>query len=125
MSFTPSTAGFGLLAATPAAGYALVNGTGPVLSWTAPGDGKLHRFVIFADLYVTSAQTGGEIEFTYTLPNGINVTVELFSPNQGAGNVLPDNASLFVMGAGGTVTISQTSALTAGAAAMWAEIWGS
>lgn len=112
-------------AAIPLAGYTLVNGTGNVLSWTAPADGNLHRFIIFADLYVTVLQVGGEIEFEYTAPNGDTVTVELFSPNQGVGPVLPDNASLFLLAPGGTVTVTQTSALTAGAAIMWAEIWAS
>lgn len=112
-------------AATPLAGYTLVNGTGNVLSWTAPADGNLHRFIIFADLYVMILQVGGEIEFTYTAPNGDTVTVELFPPNQGVGPVLPGNASLFPLAPGGTVTVTQTSALTAGAANMWAEIWAS
>ena len=120
-----AAAGIVKQAATAAAGYTLINGTGTVISWTAPSDGALHRFIIYATLYVTSAETGGEIEFTYTAPNGTNVTLELFSPNQGAGNVPPDNASLFVMEAGGTVSVNQTGGLSAGAATLWAEIWGS
>jgi hypothetical protein len=112
-----------LVAATGAAGYALADSTGPVISWTAPADGNLHRFIVFASAYCTSAETGGEIEITYTMPNGDAVTVEVFSPNQAAGQILPDNATLFVLESGGTVSLNQTSALTAGAATMWAEIW--
>jgi len=121
-----AAAGIVKQAATTAAGYTLINGTGTVISWTAPSDGALHRFIIYADLYVTSAETGGSIGFTYTLPNGtVTPVIPLFSAGQPAGNVLPDNATLFLMESGGTVTLSQTLGLSAGAAVMWAEIWGS
>ena len=46
---------FGLLASTPAAGFALINGTTTILSWTAPADGKNHRLSVFASAHISSA----------------------------------------------------------------------
>ena len=115
--------GLGLQATTGAAGFALQNGTPNILTWTAPNDGNLHRVVILGNLIVTSAETGGAIGVTnLTSPSGAN-----HSPGLSAGGVgvsLVTYTQSFFVEAGTTVTLAQTSALTAGAAVFWADIWG-
>lgn len=114
------------LAATAAAGYTLVNGTGTVISWTAPNDGLLHRVIIFATIDVTVTEVGGRIAVGYTMPDGVaGYTYNLSAGSQGVGY----DYSLFtpaplIVKANTTVTISQSTALTSGAAKLWAEIWG-
>lgn len=121
-------AGLTLLATTGAAGYALVNGTGNILTWTAPNDGALHRVFVFATKHVVTTETGGQVQTALTLPDGFAVSgVGIFTGGQGAGIQTPSttgNSALFAE-AGTTVTVKQTSALSAGASTLWAEIWGS
>jgi hypothetical protein len=119
------TAAIGLQAATPVAGYTLVNGTGTVISWTVPNDGKLHRVNAFGSLDVTSAATGGQITITYNSPDGGSAVHSFFSNSEPAGVASPSSNFAIIVEAGSTVTIAQAQALTAGAAVLWAEIWGS
>ena len=126
MGFNPftSTPALGVQAATPVAGYSLVNGTGNIIQWTTPNDGKSHTAMVSASMDITSGQTGGQITVAYTLPDGTSGNHTLFSPNTGVGIVTPvANFSIEVQ-ANSTVTIAQASALTVGAAVMWAKIWG-
>jgi hypothetical protein len=113
-----------LLAATAAAGYAKVNGTGTIISWTAPNDGNLHRVMIFGSEHVTSGETGGQITVSWTTPDGTTVANQLVSA-QGSTGGYPFGAYLLVVEANATVSVRQNTALTAGAAVLWAEIWGS
>jgi len=117
-----------LLATTGASGYTLVNGTGTIISWTAPNDGNLHRFFIASGLAVTTTEVGGNILVQCEGPGGTGGTLgfNLY----GSGNAGPayDSAAhtnIIILGAGQTVTISQSAALTSGAAVLFAEIWGS
>lgn len=117
-------------ATTAVAGAALQNGTPTFATWTAPSDGKLHRVEIWTFLNVTSAETGGQVEATVTPPNGTPQTFSMFAPNKAAGTYHGDGVNFgdlwgLMVEAGTTLTIAQTSALTAGAATIWAEIWGS
>jgi hypothetical protein len=113
-------------AATPAAGYTLVNGTGAVITWTAPSDGQNHRVQIFASLSVTSSETGGAIQCSYTAPDGTSTGHTVYGAGQTGPDVIVQGAPFSVVIKAGTAfTISQTSALTAGAAVLFAEIWGS
>jgi hypothetical protein len=120
--------GLALRAATPAAGVALVNGTPAILSWTTPNDGNLHRFQVFLSMDVISTYTGGQIVVTFTSPGGNSVAWGVYAAGAatGAGWNYGEIflAPTFVK-AGTTVTISQGTALTAGAATLQAEIWGS
>lgn len=119
--------GLTLLAATSLSGYALVNGTGTIISWTAPSDGALHRFIVFSNKVVTSTETGGQIQVAFTDAASVSVTTTPFGGGQGTGFQVSGNTALggcFVP-AGTTVTVKQSSALTAGASTLWAEIWGS
>lgn len=121
-------AGMTQLATAGAPGYALVNGTGNILTWTAPNDGNLHRVLVSAVKHVTSAETGGQIQVSLTLPDAFaGGLLTLFNGGQGSGLQTPNAAGLSVMfvEAGTTVTLKQSSALTAGATTLWAEIWGS
>jgi hypothetical protein len=118
--------GLVLQAATALAGYTLVNGTGTILSWAVPNDGVLHRVQFFGTLHVTSTETGGTINVNFTAPDGTSGANDaVFSASHGAGVFGPDKAGLLMVEAGTTVTVQQGSALTGGAAVLWAEIWGS
>jgi hypothetical protein len=123
--YNPLTAMY-LQATTGTAGYALVNGTGTILTWTAPNDGQLHRFTVFAAMNVTSGQTGGNVDLNFTLPDSSGPYAwGLFSGGQGTGFNYSQGGHLVVVKANTAVTVTQSSAQTAGAALMWAEIWGS
>lgn len=116
--------GLQLQAATPVAGTALANGTPAILSWTAPNDGGLHRAVVFGVLDVAVQEVGGQVNVAYTLPDGTANSFAALNAGMGAG---PANlfSYTFVVKAGTTVTVAQATALTGGAATLWAEIWGS
>jgi hypothetical protein len=113
-----------LQAATPQAGYALVNGTGNIVTWTVPSDGQNHRVTFMGTLHVTTAQTGGAIQVTFAMPDGSITTQTMFAGAQGAGFHQMGTTYSVVVGPGQTITVAQSSAQTAGAAIAWVEIWG-
>jgi len=114
-----------LQAATPQAGYTLVNGTGNIVTWTVPNDGANHRFMLVAMLYVSVNQTGGAVQVTYLMPNGISTSQTVFAGAQNVGgHPPPASAWPAVCAPGQTITVAQSSAQTAGAAIAWIEIWG-
>lgn len=123
MPFTPFAQPvlLGLAATTGQAGYVLVNGTGTIYTWTAPADGGLHRFTLNATQHVTVAETGGVIQVAFTAPDGTASTFNLFAGGSGVG-VTSGTGSRQVQ-AGSTVTVSQSTALTLGAATIWADLW--
>ena len=112
-----------LQATTGVDGYTLINGTGDVITYQPPSDGGLHRVTIHATLSVTSGETGGAVIATGTAPDGSALSVTLFAG--GASNGASRIQSSMQVKGGTTVAVHQSSALTAGAAVMWAEIWGS
>ncbi len=115
--------GEGSQAATVAAGFALQNATPTILTWTAPNDGALHRFTLVTVQHVTSAETGGAVSLSFTAPDGTAVTgVSVYAGGSGTGV----SAASFdrLIQANTTVTVAQSSALTAGAALVWAQLWG-
>jgi hypothetical protein len=118
-----------LLAATPEAGFALQDATPVILTWTAPNDGNLHRVTVFGLIHVASTETGGLVSLTYTGPfaGAALHTSTLWAAalaSDTAGQATASPASLIV-GPGTTVAIVQGTALTGGAATVYAEIWGS
>lgn len=115
--------GYGLLASTEPDGYALADSTATILSWTAPDDGAWHQVAFAGELYVTAAETGGEVTFSYTTPGGTAATGALIPASQGTGTHTPGLSALTVA-AGSTVTVSQGSALTAGAAVLFLQLRG-
>lgn len=112
-----------LVATAGLAGFALQNATPTILSWTAPADGALHRFSVYASMHVTSAETGGIVQAVFTLPDGSAGFYTVLPGGQGTGfNSSQVNLATIVK-AGTTVTLQQVTALTAGGAKLWAEIW--
>lgn len=109
--------------AAPLAGVALVNGTPNITSWTVPNDGNIHRVMLVVGLAVSVLEVGGQVSVTFTDPAGTARTKTVFAAALGTGY---QTASLgpFQVGPNETVTIAQSTALTGGAAVLWAEIWG-
>lgn len=113
-----------LVATTGAAGAALANGTPAILTWTAPNDGQLHRIQLISNGYVTAAMTGGAVTLNTVLPNGQAGNPVIYAG--GTANPGPLASSVLrLVEPGSTVTLTQSSALTAGAATVWAELWAS
>lgn len=113
-----------LLAANAFAGFSLQNGTPTILSWAAPNDGVMHRVHVMGTQHVTSAETGGTVNATCTLPDGTTGTFQLFASGAGGG---AHNLSFesYLIAPNTTFSVVQGSALTAGAAKVWFELWGS
>jgi hypothetical protein len=110
------------------AGFALQNGTPTIIQWTPPNDGLMHRFMIGVSFLVTSAETGGSLQVTYNDPGGGGRIRQLFAAGQAAGYYNGQGttpAMLTICEGGVPVIVEQSTALTAGAAVLWAEIWGS
>jgi len=110
------------VATTGDGGYALVDGTGTILSWTVPNDGNLHTALVAGTLIVTSAGTGGAIgtETTDTVLGNQTYPAAMYSSAASSGI----NQHAFCVGPGATVTVYQSSALTAGAAKVFVTIFG-
>lgn len=113
------------VASTGTAGYVKVNGTGNVLTWTAPNDGAMHQFEVICSETVTSNETGGAVSLNLTAPGG--------GVQTGAGNIFAAAKTVgtyhqldgATVQAGSTVALVQSSALSAGASTVWATIWAS
>jgi len=112
-------AGVGLLATTGSAGVALINGTQTLLTWTAPADGNLHVVTWSLLNHVTSAETGGVVVTSigglYTSGNG---------PGGNAAAGYAEYGGTVTVPSGDTFSINQSTALTAGAATAYAQMWG-
>lgn len=125
---SPTTADWqtslGLQATTGVDGFALQDATPTILSWTAPDDGNLHRVLFVTSLYVSSASTGGQVNCYGGLPQGGNAYNEIAAATHAAGAEF-GNACWLIVGPGQPAVIYQASALTAGDAILYAEIWGS
>lgn len=110
--------------ATAVAGFALQNGTPNILTWNVPNDGLNHRFIVVCTIVVTVAETGGAINVAFTPPGaGIN-SAQLTAGGSGIGSVNA-NYRAGIASPGTTVQVNQSSALTLGAASVFAEIWAS
>ena len=112
-------------ATTGAAGAALQNATSTLLSWTAPDDGQLRAVSLAAVLDVTVAESGGALALASTASGSIPATSQTVNAGGGAIGTYVASTSSVVVGPGATVTLSQTSALTAGAATVFAVILAS
>ena len=113
-------------ATTGTGGFALQNATPTILTWTVPNDGQLHMFTVVSVLHVTSAETGGVVQVVYQSP--VSGAGSHFSQILAGGLATDTNGqtgtTIFGLAQAGTsVTVQQTSALTAGAASLRAEIW--
>ena len=121
--------GLQLQESTGLAGFALINGTPTIISWSVPNDGQMHRYEIFMIIKVASSETGGQVNLNFTAPDGTPQSIEAFAgglPGPGIHFPVNSNGTGAVVVAPGTiVSITEQTALTAGAAVLYAEIWGS
>lgn len=104
------------VASTGLAGAALQNGTPTFLSYTLPNDGQMHRIDVYALVAVGAvAETGGAVGVGFTLPNGSVVAAGTQINAGGAGaNTNNQTTVSKICAPGTTVTVAQSSALTAG-----------
>lgn len=114
----PGLGGLSLIATTGPGGFPLQNGTPVILTWTPPNDGKLHRTMCFAEQIIGSAETGGLV----SLQTASNAQ-QLFSGGQASGRQQAFAGQMLQPGE--TSSVTQATALTAGAATVYAELWGS
>ena len=111
-------AGIPITAETSATGVALINGTQTILAVTVPNDGKLHFLDLRAYKDVTATLTGGQLTITHSQPATPSLTTNTPSTTVAVHGfsvamlVLPNT----------TVTLTQSSAMTAGAAKIYAKI---
>jgi hypothetical protein len=125
MGFTAFGSPIVVQATTGLAGFALQNATPNILTWTPPNDGNMHRLLLIPVLVVTNAQTGGAVTYSYFTPNGQQQTHTLWAGGLAVSTPLPTNLVVVTIAPGQPVVLAQSSAQTAGAASVWAEIWGS
>jgi hypothetical protein len=116
-----------LVATTGVNGFALQNATPTILTWTAPNDGNMHRAIVIGAVNVTVAETGGQVNAVYTDVGGNAQNQVVGSAGLGTGVTTFNNAGrqLLLIKPGIALSVSQVSALTAGTAAVYAEIWAS
>lgn len=95
-----------------AVAFAKTGGTPNIFTWTAPSDGNPHQVVLTASNNCTSAETGGQVQLSYTI-NGTVKTPAVFAGGAGVGVTVFTTA--ITVDPGTTVTLSQSTALTAGA----------
>lgn len=103
-------------------GVSLINGTQTFLTYNAPSDGKFHHCYIFAGVQTSTTQTGGDISITVS---GTTTTALAGGQTGPAWHPLAcATGQMLTVPPGASVTVSQTVALTAGAATFSGEIWG-
>lgn len=125
VTLTPKVSPAGIVSAeTSATGVALIDGTQTILSVTVPNDGKVHTLLALCGLKnVTTALTGGVLAYHWTLTSGTlftqpttGVTVGVHSRN------IVGSFTAVTLKPGTTVTVTQSTAMTAGAAKVYAKI---
>lgn len=123
MTLTPVSPQLQLVATIGLTPFAKQNGTPILLSYTFPNDGQMHRFMVIASEHVTVAETGGGVGLNLNVPDGTaqNAGTALFAGAKTIGAYHATDAGL--VQAGSTLQVDQSSALTAGASVVWAEIW--
>ena len=124
MGFPRGGGGLKRVATTGDAGFALENGTPTIVEWTAPDDGKLHSAIITGSVNVTAAETGGQVIAELVIGGSASAGQQLNGGGEtGTGFYPPSSPIVFTVRAGDTIRLVQSSALTAGAALVYAEIW--
>ena len=115
-------AGIPITAETSATGVALINGTQTILTVTVPNDGKPHQLIATALKDVTTALTGGAVTLTLTALVTTPVTFSMTRTTVGTTRITTTSNSQTIVKPGTQVTIKQTTAMTAGAAKVYAKI---
>ena len=108
---------------TPNGGFALQNGTPTILTWIAPNDGAPHTIIVCATQLVTSGETGGQVQLSYTNAGGGGGLDTTFSGGSSNGTQIFN--IIRTIDPNTTLLLHQTSALTAGAANVQATFWAS
>jgi hypothetical protein len=108
----PPPTGSGMAQSQTAPSYTLVNSTATILTVQVPADGRAHTCVVASNKRVTSNETGGAITLNWTC-NGQAQNTALHAGGQASGNF--PVSQVICCDAGTLVTITQSSALTAGA----------
>jgi hypothetical protein len=123
MSFTPFPPGPPVAqpVTSAVAGYTLINGTGNILTYNVPNDGLVHTVNVATNMNVASLETGGQIQVLFTTPDGTAQTFQQHAAGLAAGLARTNSACLCKPGT--TVTLQQSTALTAGAAVLWGSMW--
>lgn len=106
---------------TPAAGFALQNGTPNILTFTTPNDGNIHGYYLASSMNVTVLEVGGAVNLNFTA-GGHAYSNSVFNSGAAVGNYI--GVSTFPADPNTTVTLVQTAALTSGAAVVFASIVG-
>lgn len=107
--------------AAQATNYALVNGTGTIVTFTTPNDGREHAYLVVMTVNVTLAETGGACQVAYT-SKGQAVVAALDPGTRAAGTF--ETSATIAADPNTAVTVSQSSALTAGTATLTTAISG-
>lgn len=118
--------GLSRVATTGPNGFALQDATPTILSWTAQNDGNLHIAILAVVIKVSSAETGGAISIDES--GAIAANTQLTAGSLGPGTWFFFGNSAYTpvpVAPGGAFALVQSSALTAGAATVYAEIWAS
>lgn len=112
-----------VVAATPLGGFALQNATPSIISWTTPNDGQLHAVELSAMLIVSTAQTGGAVIISCTIGGQVK-QLTIYGGGAAAGVFAQVSVITVECDPNTTVSLLQQTALTAGAANVYAEFIG-
>ena len=108
-----------ITAETSATGVALIDGTQTILTATVPNDGKVHNLLFNVYKDVTTALTGGQLTITHSQPATLSASTKTTATTVAVHQIA--NGVMLVL-PGTTVTLSQSTAMTAGAAKVYAKI---
>ena len=112
-----------IVTAEPSAtGVALINGVQTILTATVPNDGKVHQIVVTQMKDITTALTGGATAIQWDRLAGTQVALNTTATAIGIPGASTTSSPLSLAAPGTVVTVSQTTAMTAGAAKVYAKI---
>ena len=114
--------GLPITAETSATGVALINGTQTILTATVPNDGKVHQLAPNVIKTVTTALTGGTVTMSWTNAAGVVSSYKMTGTAVSGYYLSPASTVNTTLKPGTTVTLKQTTAMTAGAAKVYAKI---
>ena len=100
---------------------ALINGTQTLCKWTAPNDGSYHAVMVFYIATVASDMTGGEVSLEYTQA-GAPQTQIILNAGLTASPAFGGLLNTVLIDPGSTIEVVQDTALTGGAATVWAAL---
>jgi hypothetical protein len=119
----PTPGGGGLITAeTSSTGVALIGASQTILTVLIPSDGKVHQVILTAAVYVTAALTGGAVQTTFTAYPGTSVRHTFTTTTVGTRMYSSTTTAQTLVKPGTRVSVKQTTAMTAGAAKVYAKI---